>query len=277
MKVEFSDVYGSLLYELLDGPHTCHVNARTNSRVNILPSGCSFVLDLSDDVLPTPGLRRVYPHIAAAELAWFLSGTKDLTWLRKYASIWDKFTVHGQPKVENAYGYRWRHHFGRDQIAAAVEALRENPTDRRVYVGAWDPGQDGLGVPSVNVPCPVGFSLYALGPSLHMSVTMRSLDTFVGLPYDVMDFALLLKAFAQELDLGCGTMRLTAHHVHLYECHWEMAEECLTQASWAPHMIMPDTPVLHIADRRDWYVDFVKKTTEIHQWPEYSPKPEVVI
>jgi thymidylate synthase len=275
VNVEFPDVYGSLLVELLDGPHEVHVNARTSARVNVLPSGCSFVLDLSDNVLPTPGLRRVYPYVAAAELAWFLSGTKDLTWLRQHAKIWDKFTTNAI-YVENAYGYRWRHHFGRDQIADAVEALRENPTDRRIYIGAWDPGQDGLGRPSINVPCPVGFSLYALGSSLHMAVTMRSLDTFVGLPYDVMDFALLLRAFAQQLGLETGTMRLTANHVHLYEAHWEMAEKCLTQPAWAPPLIMPDTPVLQIADKRDWYVDFVKKTEKVHKWPEYAPKPEVV-
>jgi thymidylate synthase len=122
----------------------------------------------------------------------------------------------------------------------------------------------------------VGFSLYALGSSLHMAVTMRSLDTFVGLPYDVMDFALLLRAFAQQLGLETGTMRLTANHVHLYEAHWEMAEKCLTQPAWAPPLIMPDTPVLQIADKRDWYVDFVKKTEKVHKWPEYAPKPEVV-
>ncbi len=275
MDVKFEDVYGSLLSELLDSPHQ-HKNERTNAHVKVLESGCSFVLNLSDDVLPTPGLRRVWPYVAAAELAWFLSGTKDLTWFRKYSIAWDKFTEQDR-YVANAYGYRWRHHFGRDQITDAVIALAEDPTDRRVYVGAWDPGQDGLGLPSKNVPCPVGFSLYALEGVLHLAVTLRSLDAFVGLPYDVMDFALLLKAFAVELKMEAGTVRVTAHHVHLYEDHWEMAEKCLEQPAYTPHFVMPPRfSVLGIAHNRDGYVRAVRDEAAKHQWPGYAPVPEVV-
>ena len=146
----------------------------------------------------------------------------------------------------------------------------------RVYVGAWDPGQDGLGTPSQNVPCPVGFSVYIVSDRVHLAVTLRSLDVFVGLPYDVMDFALLLDAFAAELGLERGTLRLTGHHVHLYEDHWEMAETCIGRAPVMPRFPMPRTPVMTIPLDRDSFVMDMKQLYNLHEWPSYSPIPEVI-
>jgi len=273
---EFPLIYGGLLSQLMDSPYQ-ETNKRTKVRIKVLPSGTSFVLDLSDNVLPTPGLRKVFPHVAAAELAWFLAGEQSIGWLNKYAPrIWEKFVEDGTDGVLNAYGYRWRRHFGRDQISDAVDALKKDKSDRRVYIAAWDPGMDGLGIPSKNVPCPVGFSLYVVEDTLHLAVTLRSLDTFVGLPYDVMDFALLLRAFACELGMKQGTLRLTAHHVHLYEDHWEMAEECLRQESVTPPLLMPRTTVLSIPFERDDYVMTLRENAAGHSWPAYAPKPEVI-
>lgn len=277
MMEKFLHYYSDLLGVLLDSATPSVKNERTGVMVKVLGSGCSFVLDLSDGILPTMGLRKAYPYVAGAELAWFLSGEKDITWLNKYAPrIWSKFTEEGTTEVANAYGYRWRTHFYRDQIALAVKALQSNPSDRRVYIAAWDPGLDGLGRTSKNVPCPVGFSVYVLGARVHMSVFLRSLDVFVGLPYDVMDFSLLLKAFADELDLNPGTLRTTAAHAHLYEPHWEMAEMCLTQTPVVPQFEMPSLKVLRIPVYKDEYVEQLKAEAAKYQWPKYNPRPEVV-
>ncbi len=277
MSAEFSEIYGHLLMGLLDSDHQ-ETNERTGTRVKIIPGGCSFTLDLYDGILPTAGLRRVWPHIAAAELAWFLSGEQSTQWLDLYAPrIWSKFINPETDVVDNAYGYRWRKHFGRDQISDAVDALRKNPTDRRVYVGAWDPSQDGLGREAQNVPCPVGFSIYIVSDRLHLAVTLRSLDVFVGLPYDVMDFALLLDGFAAELGIERGTLRLTSHHTHLYEDHWEMAETCIGRAPVAPNFPMPRIPVLAIPINRDSFVLSMKQLYNLHEWPSYSPIPEVIV
>lgn len=274
--MRFPTIYRALLRRLLNSEHT-ELNERTGVRVKVLPSGCSFVLDLSDSILPTPGYRKVYPYVSGAELAWFLSGERDVTWLNTYAPrIWSKFTEPGSNEVRNAYGYRWRHHFGIDQIHEALEALRRNPSDRRVFVSAWDPSEGDLGSHGKNVPCPVGFSFYVINDTIHASVFLRSLDTFVGLPYDVMDFALLLKAFAVHLNLRMGTLRTTAAHVHLYEDHWQMAADMMPKKLVEPDILMPTYSVTNIQTHKNDYVDGLKVMAIEHEWPSYAPIPEVI-
>lgn len=309
-------VYTMLLHRLLAAP--AELNERTGTRVSIVPGGCSFNLNLADRLLPTCGLRRTYPKVAAAEVAWFLSGQRDVTWMRQHAPIWDKFVEKllilegdqlGHPDlrdnldtarivtevvgegldrhrrilgtefdgVEAAYGYRWRCHFERDQIALAIQALRANPSDRRVVVSAWDPAQDGLGaLDQKNVPCPAMFTLSIVGGRLHSTMLLRSSDVFVGLPYDVLGHALLLDALALELGVELGIATFTLAHAHLYECHWDMAREALKQQPEVPAMPLPGWTVTAIEDDRDGYVRAVREATKGYEWPTFRPQPEVV-
>lgn len=305
----FCEHYEELLRQLLESP--AEANARTGTRVRVLPGAASFTLDLSDRVLPTAGLRRVYPRVAAAETAWYVSGEQDATWMRRHAAIWDKFveplTVHpsGHPRdeppasatlltadtvdgkerslgyrfkgVKAAYGYRWRRHFGRDQLRLAVDALRRDPSDRRVAVSAWDPSEDGLGAPGqLNVPCPAMFTLCVVGGRLNSTMLLRSSDVFVGLPYDVMGHALLMDALAVELGLAVGQATFALAHAHLYDCHWDMATIACTQVPTVPPMVLPGWSLSAIEDDRDAYVAAVAEASGRHAWPPYVPRPEVV-
>lgn len=280
LSIEFQDVYSTLLRWLLASP--VELNERTGHRVRVGFGGTAFRLYLGDGILPTCGLRRLFPKSAAAEVAWFLSGSRDVTWLRKYAPIWDKFVEADGTTIKSGYGYRWRRHFDRDQIGLAVDALHGNPSDRRVFVSAWDPSEDGLGaIGQRNVPCPVGFSLSISDGSLHSSVMLRSSDVFVGLPYDVMGHALLMDAIAAELRLrglgvALGVMHVTLAHAHLYEDHWDMANEALLQRPVSPEFKLPCWPVSSIEAAPDAYVDVVREESGRHVWPAFSPKPFVV-
>jgi thymidylate synthase len=179
--------------------------------------------------------------------------------------------------VKAAYGYRWRCHFGRDQLRLAIEALRRDPTDRRVYVSAWDPSIDGLGeLGQRNVPCPTSFSLSVTGGELHSSLFLRSSDVFVGLPYDVMGHALLMDAVAHELRLKPGVMHVTLAHAHLYEDHWDMAAEALRQEPVLPAMPLPGWTVSQIERAPDDYVLRYAEEARQRVWPAYNPKPHVV-
>lgn len=286
--LSMSDVYGQLLTWLLSDASVVETNARTGSRVAVGVGPTSFRLDLSDRVLPTVGLRRLYPRSAAAEVAWYLMGTQDAAFITKYAPLWDKFiedipnrhwptgpaTVRG---VAAAYGYRWRHHFARDQLELAVRALRDDPSDRRVLVSAWDPSLDGLGARGqANVPCPAFFTLSIVGGRLHSALFLRSSDVFVGLPYDVMGHALLMAAIAETLDVGLGHAHFTLAHAHLYECHWDMARECLRREPVVPSIEMPDWGLFDIVDAPDGYVAHVTDLCSGAVWPSYAPRPEVV-
>lgn len=308
----FYDVYGALLAWVFQAP--VEANERTGTRVRVGRGGTAFRVDLSDGMLPTIGYRKTFPRSAAAEVAWYIRGEQDATFITKYAPLWDKFVeeipyssdvlslsdplapapnvrfrtrmqgdrkvVDGLPfflGVKSAYGYRWRRHFGRDQIRLAVEALRKDPTDRRVYVSAWDPAEDGLGEQGQkNVPCPASFTFSITGGELHSSLFLRSSDVFVGLPYDVMGHALLMDAVAHELKIRPGVMHVTMAHVHLYESHWDLAAEALRQEPVVPKLWLPGWSLSQIEAAPDDYVARYADDAKQFEWPTYSPRPEVV-
>jgi thymidylate synthase len=216
-----------------------------------------------------------------AEVAWFLLGERSIAFIQTYAQLWNKFVDELGPNdfgVKAAYGYRWRRHFGRDQLRLAIETLHRDPTDRRCYVSAWDPSEDGLGAGGQkNVPCPVGFSLSTQDRELHSALTLRSSDVFVGLPYDVMGHALLMDAVASELGIAPGVMHVTLAHAHLYDVHWDMARESLRQVPVLPRLELPRWDVTRIEQEPHEYVEQFAEAARALDWPKYNPRPEVVV
>ena len=279
----FCEVYHALLSTLMRGAPE-ETNARTGVKVRFIPGGTSFKLDLSNGRLPIPGNRAYFPHVAAAEAAWQTLGTQDPTFILKHApKLWSKFVE--DEVLKTAYGYRWTRHFGRDQIALAVEALRADPTNRQVWVQAWDPAADGLGQPNQpkNIPCPLGFSLTRSDNRLHISVFLRSSDVFVGLPYDVMGYALLLDMLSAELGVVPGTMHFTLAHAHIYEPHWEAAYVSITDGmhpdgGWARRHepALPCWSWTSVKNNPEGYVQQVRTMASRVDRPKFNPMPEVI-
>lgn len=288
--VPFYDAYGAIVAWVFAGD--IETNARTGVRVKVGRGGTSFRVDLSDGMLPTVGFRKTFPKSAAAEVAWYLQGTQDASFIRRYAPLWDKFvepvypkradgSQHGPgvafPGVKAAYGYRWRNHFGRDQIRLAVEALRKDPSDRRCYVSAWDPAEDGLGaLGQRNVPCPASFTFSVFNGELHSSFFIRSSDVFVGLPYDVMGHALLMDAVAHELRLRPGVMHVTLAHAHLYESHWDLTVEMMKQEPVVPALQLPGWTLSQVERAPEGYVVRYAEEAKQLTWPAFNPRPEVI-
>lgn len=262
----FSHRYMNLVREIVnDG--TDQINARTESVVRTL-----IHRNINAEIkfgIPLPGMRRVNPAIAAAELAWVLMGTEDITWLQKHTKIWDKFAVDG--KVEGAYGQRWRNEFGRDQLAGAIDVLRREPSSRQIMVSAWHPGKDGLNAHSkALVPCPVDFTMQVLNNRLNVAVHMRSSDVAVGLPYDTMFYALLLDALACETKLKHGKLTMNLDHAHIYETHLHDMKT-LPNIS-ASTMELPGYSISRIMQNPDVYVRRVKTLAARAHQPDSSLK-----
>jgi len=278
----FSEQYHQLLRALMLFAST-ETNERTGVDINFLPSGWMLSLDLHRGVLPLINGRKTFPRTAAIEVAWYLTGDKSLSMLREYnvASIWEPFADEND-LVQTAYGYRWRDHFFRDQLRAAVEALRADPTNRRVYVTAWDPNQDGMAAEQANTPCPIGFTLttHELDGQRHlnMNVYIRSSDVFVGLPYDVMGHAMLQGVLAASLGMECGMLNLTLSHPHLYACHREHVGEyfnCSANAQ-VPEMplVMWEMPQVEV-DIDGFITQYANMAGDV-TWPEFHCRPELV-
>lgn len=275
----FGGAYKSLLYDL----HQFGVrekNERTGVEILMLRGGHSFKVPL--DRLPVAGNRKYWPRVAAAETAWQFMGTKDPEFIVKHApKLWSEFVEDGELKT--AYGYRWREHFGRDQLWMAIQQLQDNPTNRQLYVSAWDPARDGLGMPDQpkNIPCPVGFSLSMIEGALHCSVFIRSSDVFVGLPYDVMVYALTVDAIAAEVGAVPGTLHVTLAHPHVYKPHWPALEECIVghKSGWA-NDVEPNLPAWSVSEieyNPEEYLQRVSRQASCVNTNDWDPKPELVV
>lgn len=265
-------------------------NQRTNVKTYRIDRAWFLDFNMTREGIPLFGNRKYFLGIAAAEVAWQLLGTKDAKFIMQYApKLWGKFLAPTDlpiDYVETAYGYRWRKQFGRDQLMLAIDALKNDPTNRQCWVSAWDPSCDGLGQPNqpANIPCPVGFHLNVVeagfGKSrLNLAVTLRSSDAAVGLPYDTLAYSMLLCLIANSLGLRPGHLSLTLCHVHYYAPQSEIVSKSLIGRNWVDHNL----PVLGL---EHWDIEdviqnphgFVEHCQELSkQFPhQYSPSVEVV-
>lgn len=258
---------------------TEEINSRTGRRIIMLDTPVSFRFPL--DRIPIAGNRKLYPHIAAVEAAWQFMGTKAGDWILKRApKLWEAFADENN-MLQTAYGYRWRLHFGRDQLIMAMNELKTNPSNRQLYISAWDPSCDGLGDVDQppNIPCPVGFSLTTCKGKLNLSLFIRSSDVFVGLPYDMMTYALTAAAIAKSCNLELGTMHVTLAHAHIYDSDFNNWEKSIKAGhEWVISNIdLPDWKVGEILQFPDDYIDGVKRLTSHSPMNTWKADVEVVV
>jgi thymidylate synthase len=222
----FDAQYQKLLKEIMtDGIE--EVNERTKHSVRALP-GKTIEIE-ADDGFPILTLRKIPVRIFVAEQIWFLTGSRRPSeFLSKFTKIWDDFTnVDGV--VSTAYGYRWRHHFGRDQIGLLVKLLEKEPSSRHGVIMMWDPANDGLSATfkKANVPCPYTFTVNIIGGKLHLHLIVRSNDMILGCPHDVAGFALLQRILASRLGVKVGKYTHSISNAHIYGIHYDAAKEII--------------------------------------------------
>lgn len=207
------------------------LNNRTGKETSAIP-GVSFSHDIERDGFPLLTLRPIPAKMFVAEQVWFIAGSrKPADFLRQYTKIWDLFTNPGDV-VTVAYGYRWRKHFGRDQLGLLIKLLQDDPSSRHGVIGTWDPSSDGLGgVAKKNVPCPFTFTVNIIGGRLHLHNIVRSNDMVLGFPADVAGFALLQLILAQKLSVKPGVYTHSISNAHIYDNHYEGANEMLARTS----------------------------------------------
>lgn len=223
---KFDTIYQNLLKDIMKNG-IAETNARTGHETKALP-GLTFSLDIVKEGFPLLTLREIPIQLFVAEQVWFISGSrKPADFLRNFTKIWDIFTNPGDV-VTVAYGYRWRKHFGRDQLKLLIDLLKKDPSSRHGVVVMWDPASDGLGgVNKKNVPCPYTFTVNIIGGKLHLHLVVRSNDMILGFPHDVAGFALLQCILAQELGVTPGIYTHTISNAHIYDIHYDTAKEII--------------------------------------------------
>lgn len=224
----FDTLYQDMLRRIVE-EGVREVNKRTGHEVAAIP-GVHFSLDLEKEGFPLLTLRKIPVKMFVAEQVWFISGArKPADFLRQYTKIWDAFTNPGDV-VTVAYGYRWRKHFGRDQLGSLVKLLKDDPTSRHGVIVTWDPASDGLGgTLKKNVPCPYTFTVNIVGGRLNLHNIVRSNDMVLGFPADVAGFALLQHFLAQKLGARVGHYSHSISNAHIYDNQYDAVRELLAR------------------------------------------------
>lgn len=230
---KFDEIYQDLLRRIMT-EGTEELSERTQHKTKILV-GQHFSIDIEKDGFPLLTLRQIPIKMFVAEQIWFLAGVrKPEDFLRNFTKIWDIFTNPGDV-VTVAYGYRWRRHFGRDQIKLLIELLQKEPSSRQAVIVTWDPAQDGLSLfKKKNVPCPYTFTVNIVGGRLHLHNIVRSNDVVLGTPADVAGFALLQCILAQKLGVRPGIYSHSISNAHVYDNHFAGAQELISRKSDHP-------------------------------------------
>ncbi len=204
---------------------TEELNQRTGLKVKIL-TGINATFDTATD-FPLLILRKIPLKLFVAEMVWYLQGVKELDFFQKFSRIWDDF-MEDDNTAQSGYGYRWRNHFGRDQVASLISMLQKDNSSRQGVVVTWDANDDGLdSALKKNVPCVPMWVANIVGNKLNLHFVFRSNDVMLGLPHDIAGFALLQHILAQKLDVSVGLLHYSCSHCHIYENHYAQASELL--------------------------------------------------
>jgi len=175
--------------------------------------------------------KKLHTRSIFVELLWFLKGDTNISYLKDNGvSIWDEWADENG-NLGPVYGYQWRSWpnpdgTSTDQIVNLVNGLKNNPNSRRHIVSAWNPSFiEDMALP----PCHCLFQFYVAEGKLSCQLYQRSCDTFLGVPFNIASYALLVHMIAQVCDLEVGDFVWTGGDVHLYSNHVDQAKLQLTR------------------------------------------------
>ena len=183
------------------------------------------------DGFPLLTTKKLHLKSIIYELLWFLRGDTNIYYLQEHGvRIWNEWAdEHGD--LGPVYGHQWRswpdYKGGTiDQIANVLEQIKHNPNSRRMLVTAWNPAEvEEMALP----PCHCLFQFYVADGRLSLQLYQRSADTFLGVPFNIASYALLLQMMAQVTGLEAGEFIHTTGDTHLYSNHLEQAKLQLTR------------------------------------------------
>lgn len=194
---------------------------------------------------PLVTTKRLHLKSIVHELLWFLKGDTNIQYLKENGvTIWDEWADENGD-LGPVYGSQWRKwetKDGRtiDQIANVIQQIKTNPDSRRILVNAWNVGEvDNMKLP----PCHLLFQFYVANGKLSCMLTMRSVDTFLGLPFNIASYALLTHMIAQQCELEVGDFVWSGGDVHIYSNHLEQVDRQLAREPFPlPRLIIKRKP-----------------------------------
>ncbi len=220
-----------------------------------------------EDGFPLLTTKKLHLKSIIHELLWFLKGDTNVAYLQENGvRIWNEWADENGD-LGHIYGYQWRSWpDGKggviDQITEAIETIKHNPDSRRIIVSAWNVAD----IPNMALPpCHAFFQFYVANGRLSLQLYQRSADCFLGVPFNIASYALLLMMVAQVTGLKAGDFVHTLGDAHIYTNHFAQVQEQLSrEPRHLPRMIL-NPEVKNIFDFK--YSDFTLE--------DYDPHPHI--
>ncbi len=225
--------------------------------------GHQMRFDLADG-FPVITTKKLHLKSIIHELLWFLKGSTNVKYLQENGvRIWNEWADE-DGELGPIYGYQWRswpdYKGGNiDQISQVIESIKNNPNSRRHIVSAWNVGAiDDMNLP----PCHILFQFYVAEGTLSCQLYQRSADIFLGVPFNIASYALLLQMVAQVTGLKPGTFVHTLGDAHIYTNHIEQSELQISREPYKLPIMKINPDVKNIFDFK--FEDFELEGYESH-------------
>ncbi|MGO3152919.1 MAG: thymidylate synthase [Galactobacter sp.] len=250
--------YEDLLADVLD--NGTHKSDRTGTGTTSV-FGRQLRFDLSGNRFPLVTTKRVHFKSLALEMLWFLRGESNTAWLKEQGvRIWDEW-ADAQGELGPVYGVQWRswptpsgEHI--DQITNVVEQIRTNPDSRRHIVSAWNVAEiENMALP----PCHAFFQFYVADGKLSCQLYQRSADLFLGVPFNIAEYALLTRMIADQTGLEPAEFIWTGGDCHIYDNHVDQVREQLSRDPYP-------SPTLTFARTPESILDYTFEDFEVHDY-----------
>lgn len=255
--------YLTLLRQVLENGNDRDDRTGTGTRA-LFGAQMRFDLQAGFPLLTT---KKLHTRSIITELLWFLRGDTNIKSLHKHGvTIWDEWAdAHGD--LGPVYGKQWRSWQGadgivHDQIMELITTIRDNPDSRRMVVSAWNVAEiEQMALP----PCHCLFQFHVAQGKLSCQLYQRSADIFLGVPFNIASYALLVHILALVCNLKVGDFVHTFGDLHLYHNHFAQAHE---QLSRTPRAL----PSLEILNPERVPFDFQPEDFRFH---DYDPHPSI--
>ncbi|AFL98209.1 thymidylate synthase [Ornithobacterium rhinotracheale] len=225
--------------------------------------GHQMRFDLSKG-FPLLTTKKLHLKSIIYELLWFLQGETNIKYLTDHGvRIWNEWADENGD-LGPVYGKQWRswttpNQKTIDQIQEAVDTIKNNPDSRRIIVSAWNVGElDQMAL----MPCHALFQFYVANGKLSLQLYQRSADIFLGVPFNIASYALLLKMMAQVCGLEAGEFVHTLGDAHIYSNHFEQMKKQLTREPYPLPQMEINPEVKDIFSFK--YEDFSLKNYKAH-------------
>lgn len=215
-----NDAYPQLLKLVWE--HGLHEATRNGSATAMQEPVFLEIMCPTERVLFDP-TRNCNPFFHLMEGLWMLAGHDDVEYVSRFNKRMETYSDDGK-SFNAAYGHRWQHHFGYNQISRVCDMLVENPKDRRTVISMWDGHQD-LGSKSLDLPCNMSITCRIVNRSLDFTITNRSNDLIFGLcGANAVHMSMLQEYMAARIGVFVGSWYHLTNNLHVYEMHYPLLD-----------------------------------------------------